>query len=160
MYCWLKGFYCKMNKYGITLSHHIKTNGSAHHPTKYTYILLISTILIYISTSFSSYTYTCFCDHKISIAALIYKSIKWSTFNVGLVPGKNFRMIAPIIFPVGVSTSGKKFNRLLLIFSSILLQIVPNFMEMWSLGSIEFGAQEHSSCTHLLFDVKKKKVSD
>ena len=28
---------------------------------------------------------------------------KWSTFNVRLVPDKNFRTIAPIVFPVGVS---------------------------------------------------------
>ena len=60
---------------------------------------------------------------------------KRSTFNVRLVPDKNFRTIAPTVFQVGVSTNWLNFHRLSLIFSSILLQIVPNF--------VEIGAQEH-----------------
>ena len=34
---------------------------------------------------------------------------KRSTFNVRLVPDKNFRMIAPTVFAVGVSTNWLKF---------------------------------------------------
>ena len=52
-------------------------------------------------------------------------SSKVYTFNVKLVPDKNFRMIAPTVFLVGVSTYRLKIYRQSLIFSSILLQIVP-----------------------------------
>ena len=51
----------------------------------------------------SKITPTCFCDHKV---ALIYKR---STFNVRLVPDKNFRTIAPTVFPVDMSTNWLKF---------------------------------------------------
>ena len=73
-------------------------------------------------------------------------------------------MIAPTVFPVGVSTNWLNFYRLSLILSSILLQIVPNYVEMQGLGSatcapnfIEIGAQEHRLRTLLLFGAKKKK---
>ena len=55
---------------------------------------------------------------------------KRSTFNVRLVPHKNFRTIAPTVFKVGVSTNWLKKFRLSLIFSSILLRIIPNFVEI------------------------------
>ena len=104
----------------IIMGHQVKINGSP------LYILLISTIF----TSFknlSKITPTCFHDHKINIATLIYKSIKIVHF---LVPDKNFRAIAQIVFLVGMSKNGKNFHQLLLIFSSILLQIIPNFIKM------------------------------
>ena len=48
---------------------------------------------------------------------------KWSTFNVRLVPDKNFRTIAPTIFPVGVSTNWLKF---LLTIAHIFLNFTAN----------------------------------
>ena len=55
---------------------------------------------------------------------------KRSTFNVRLVPDKNFRTIAPTVFPLACQQIGENFYRLSLKFSSMLLQIVPNFVEM------------------------------
>ena len=84
---------------------------------------------------------------------------KWSTFNVRLVADKNFRTIAPTVFPVGVSTNWLKF---LSTITHIFLQILwrcrgiatcaPNF--------VEIGAQEHSFRALLLFGAKKntKKI--
>ena len=46
---------------------------------------------------------------------------KWSTFNVRLMPDKNFRMIAPTVSPVGVSTNWLKFiAHIFLIFTANL----------------------------------------
>ena len=48
---------------------------------------------------------------------------KQSTFNVRLVPDKNFRTIAPIVFPVGVSTNWLK---ILLTIAHIFLNFTAN----------------------------------
>ena len=88
---------------------------------------------------------------------------KRSTFNVRLVPDKNFRMIAPTVFPVGVSTNWLKF---LSTIAHIFLNFTANCTKFCGdgLGSatcapnfIEIGAQQHRLRTLLLFGAKKKK---
>ena len=72
---------------------------------------------------FSKITPTCFHDHKMSSAAPVYKFIKMVHFNVRLVLDKNFRTIAPTVFPVDVSTNWLKF---LLIIAHIFLNFTAN----------------------------------
>ena len=90
---------------------------------------------------------------------------KWSTSNVKLVPEKNFKMIAPTVFPVGVSTNWLNF---LLTFAHNFLNFTTNrtkFCGDVGLCSttcapnfVEIGAQEHSLRTLLLFGAKKNKI--
>ena len=75
-------------------------------------------------------------------------------------------MIAPTVFPVGVSTNWLK---ILSTIAHIFLNFTANrtnFVEMYSLGSatcapnfVDIGAQEHSFHTLLLFGAKKKNTT-
>ena len=51
---------------------------------------------------------------------------KRSTFNVRLVPDKNFRMIAITVLPVGVSTNRSKFFILTIDIAHIFLNFTAN----------------------------------
>ena len=77
-------------------------------------------------------TPTCFRDHKNRLCCSDLQIHQNGPLLMlyRLVPDKNFRTIAPTAFPVGVSTNWLNFYRLSLIFPSILLQIVPHFVEM------------------------------
>ena len=89
---------------------------------------------------------------------------KQSTFNVRLVADKNFRVVTPTVFPVGVSTNWLKC---LSAIAHIFLNFTVNRTKFCGdvgfrdatcgLSFTEIDAQEHNLCTFLLFGAKKKK---
>ena len=103
-------------------------------PTVYTYYKTAYFNHIDISASFKIFRkklhLLAFVIIKSAVLLRFTNPSKRSTFNVRLVPHKNFRTIAPTVFKVGVSTNWLKKFRLSLIFSSILLRIIPNFVDI------------------------------
>ena len=83
---------------------------------------------------------------------------KQSTFNVRLVADKNFRVVIPTVFPVGLSTNWLKcLSAIAHIFLNFTVGDVGFRDATCGLSFIEIDAQEHNLCTFLLFGAKKKK---